>query len=242
MEACAQKETRMRARRSGAFTIVELLVVIAIIAILASLLLPALATAKQKARKTQCLNNLRQWAIALAFYAEDNDGCIPRRGQGVQPLFLIDRPEDWFNALPPVIDLPSYNSLALSSTIPDSNDRTVFVCPSAKRGASTHFLSYAMNIYLSPWIRPVPHRIDEIARPDTLVFLADGPGGYSSTAPSVNAYSLQARHNDRANVAFLDGHVQSFSGSYLGCGAGDPQRHDVQWQTGTSGANQTPLP
>src|SRR5436309_7368494 len=85
-----------------AFTLIELLVVIAIIAILASLLLPGLARAKTKAESTQCLSNLRQWTIALAIYEQENDDCIPRRGQGVQPIFIIDRTEDWFNALPPL--------------------------------------------------------------------------------------------------------------------------------------------
>jgi prepilin-type processing-associated H-X9-DG protein len=99
-----------------------------------------------------------------------------------------------------------------------------------------------MNIYLSPWIRPAPHRLGEIPRPDAVVFLADGPGGYSSTAPSVKPYSVQARHTERANLAFLDGHVQSFTAGYLGCGVGDPLRPDVQWQTGTTGPNQAPVP
>jgi len=99
-----------------------------------------------------------------------------------------------------------------------------------------------MNIYLSPTIRPVPHRFDEIPEPSTLAFLADGPCDYSSTVPSSKAYSVQARHAEQANVAFLDGNVQSFSGSYLGCGRGDPLRADVRWKTGTAGLNQAPVP
>jgi prepilin-type N-terminal cleavage/methylation domain-containing protein len=227
----------MKRRRSdSAFTLVELIIVLATIAILASLLLPALSRTKSKARLAQCTNNLRQWGLTYRQYADDNQDCLPRRGQGVKPLDQIDRPDDWFNALPPFLKLPTYQQIATNHQRLDPRSQSVFVCPEATDPGSNYFLPYGMNMNLCPWGNSGttdPTKFSDVVRPAQVVAMADAPGPYSATYPSKNPYTPVPRHATRVNILFLAGSVQSFTGDYVGCSIGDPGREDVRWLTGT---------
>ena len=119
-------------RHSRAFTLIELLVVIAIIAILAAMLLPALAKAKKRAQRISCLNNLKQFGIAVQLYVDDNEGKTPsQKIDGVLPFLGPG-------------SVPNF----LGSVIPYLGSNTpVFVCSSAPKGSGnpTNNTSYVGN-------------------------------------------------------------------------------------------------
>lgn len=222
--------TRRRAGLSRhGFTLIELIVVIAIISGLLAVLLPSLSSARGSAHMLRCQTNLRQWGIAVNFYTDCNDGFLPRRGQGAQQTSKIDRPEDWFNALPPLIDEVSYLQRTDENRIVRPGERSIWMCPNSVEIESPNYFSYGMNMWLSTWQAASPDRIDAVASTDQQVFMTEGPGDYCALLPAAKPYSPVTRHDRKINIAFLDTHVTAYSGTYVGCKTGDPKRGDIRW-------------
>jgi prepilin-type N-terminal cleavage/methylation domain-containing protein/prepilin-type processing-associated H-X9-DG protein len=233
-----------RCRASRGFTLLELLIVITVIAVLAGMVFAGGRFVMARAQMAASASNLRQWGAALPMYTAEHNGYLPRRGQGVQPLFQLTRPEDWFNALPPYMDLPSYQDLASQGLKPKPGDKSIFICPGAGgqdiKTSAANFLGYGMNMNLSPWNQPNATLLTDIPQPGLVVFMGESPGPYASVYPSSAAYSVIAPHGGKGNLLFLDGHVQNFTADYIGCKKSDPHRDDISWMTSTAADANAP--
>lgn len=193
-----------RLSRSG-FTLIELLVVIAIIAILAAILFPVFASARESARRASCLSNEKQITNGMLMYAQDYDEQLPL-------LYYYD----WNNTAHSAWGLtaPIWNDL----TLPYVKNMQVFVCPSraqqpvgqtprADVGTITHPKGYVMNSYL--WMQT--RSLAAINEPAGKVLVSEATYGW----PDMGLWSMPSLrgitdyHHHLANFSFVDGHAKA---------------------------------
>ena len=211
------KPTTMR----RAFTLIELLVVIAIIALLAAILFPVFARARENARKTSCQNSLKQLGLGVLQYTQDYDESLPGTtctalGNGVRNAWT------YFTAFSNTA--PTNFDPAQGSLFPYIKSAQIYVCPS---DSSRQLTSYAFNgtlrvapnntvasCFSAATVLTMGINIADVREtPATILFAEEMNGTVRSTDdgvlfPAVNPGTV--RHLDGGNFAFMDGHVKFY--------------------------------
>ena len=213
------------------FTLIELLVVIAIIAILAAILFPVFAQAREKARASACLSNCKQIGTALQLYMDDYEEMVPAgviyNSGGALPADNAGFPYwrfaefDWYGNFGPL----KWQTW-MDAIFPYIKNANMFVCPSGLRNCA----GYSVNTCL--WggaqfqcaTAAQPVSLSQIQKPSDIVFCMDGfqsPNmalADGSTANAIHsgaepllvyhARKQTARHNNGCNVTYADGHAK----------------------------------
>ncbi len=174
------------------FTLIELLVVIAIIAILAAILFPVFARARENARRASCQSNLKQIGLGILQYKQDYDELYPSEGVG-----SLTNPGWAYNIQPYV------------------KSEQLFQCPSETTGPApgATMLDRSVGTFTDYWYNfNLGQQSDaSVAYPANTVMNGDGTGGASNHNVSQVPNSAAAtRHLEGANYAFADGHVKWF--------------------------------
>lgn len=198
-------------RRRRQFTLIELLIVIAIIAILASLLLPALNKARARGRDVSCSGNLRQIALALQSYSNDNHGFV------METIDYSRNYRKWQTALMPYL----YSGVNFSASngdayVVDDIPRPIFRCPAQPQEPTYASLrsNYGVNKYVfAQTSGGCNQQIWRIRAPSRRMLVMDRQTTPSETTNDTgisNCSQLGPRHgnNSGPNISFADGHLE----------------------------------
>lgn len=178
---------------SRGFTLIELLVVIAVIAILAAVLFPVFARAREKARQAGCLSNVKQMALATVQYAQDYDETLPVAIGGLP---------DWSRFWGTVELLEPYVKNGQIARCPSDPEGAVDLSTFPGLGRYSYAWNRAAFAYMVPGMPSTPiHTLAQIPLPAETTCFFDG-------MMTGMALWASARHNDGVNVSFFDGHAK----------------------------------
>lgn len=198
------------------FTLIELLTVIAIIGILAAILIPVVGRVRESARTARCTSNLREVSQATLLYAEENDDRLPAVWSGGWDDY-------WVISLAPYTGVEGFTQVDTLS-LEKSRGDTIFWCPAAvakhagDMAPNESFIttSYGLNRFITSHSNvPESQRFRRTWVKDKTLVLLGGDGSwqndhYRPWIDNDGGSDADELHGGRANLVFLDGHVESF--------------------------------
>ena len=209
----------MRIDRKG-FTLIELLVVIAIIAILAAILFPVFARAREKAREATCLSNMKQITLGILMYSQDYDGYYPMSRYSVSGMYSGN--VYWARAVDP------YIKAGVKDASWTGGNYSIWQCPS--RGVTPAWYNgaysdYAINVRLARYPGYLTNEA-QVSSPSLTMLITEGQyqhsngntyGWYESWGFREGSARSRYDHNERCNVGFADGHAKGGTeGTFVG--------------------------